>query len=103
LQYPGYDAAFNDIKQFIADFVLEMTGYDVRLQAAASSDESDSREISRNISEDEDYANVLRNSTQNPWDPECKASPFDELSQTISQCKFVCSRLQSLRNARGIA
>jgi hypothetical protein len=70
----------------MADFVLEMTGYDINSRAAASSDEDESREVSQNISEDEDYANALRNSMQPPWDPESETSPFEELSQTVSQC-----------------
>jgi hypothetical protein len=93
LQYPGYDTAFNDIKNFIADFVLEMTGYDINSRAAASSDDGESREVSQNISEDENYANALRDSMQIPWDPESEASPFEELSQTISQCRLAHSCL----------
>lgn len=72
----------------MADFVLEMTGYDVNSRAAASSDDDESREVSQNISEDEDYANALRSSTQPPWDPESETSPFEELSQAISQCRL---------------
>lgn len=88
MQYPGYDRSFNDIKKFVADFVLEMTGYDVNSQAAASGDEFDSREVSQNISEDEDYANALRSSMRDPWDHDSDPSPFEELSQTISQCEY---------------
>jgi hypothetical protein len=77
----------------MADFVLEMTGYDITSRAAASSDDGESREASQNISEDEDYANALRNSIQPPWDPESETSPFEELSQTISQCRFAHSCL----------
>jgi hypothetical protein len=72
----------------MADFVLEMTGYDINSRAAASSDDGESREASQNISEDEDYANALRNSMQPLWDPESETSPFEELCQTISQCRF---------------
>jgi hypothetical protein len=79
-----------------------MTGYDINSQAAASGDEGDSRVVSPNISEDEDYANALRNSMQNPWDPESETSPFEELSQTISQCRFTRPCLQPVEHSRGI-
>jgi hypothetical protein len=75
----------------MADFVLEMTGYDINSRALASSNEDESREVSQNISEDEDYANALRNSMQLPWDPDSETSPFEELSQTISQCRLAHS------------
>jgi hypothetical protein len=72
-----------------------MTGYDTHPQATASDDEGDSREISENTSEDEDYTDALRNSNQNLWDPESETSPFEELSQTVLQCMF--SLLHSVR------
>lgn len=31
--YPGYDKCFNEIKAFMADFVYELTGFDVQSQA----------------------------------------------------------------------
>jgi hypothetical protein len=69
-----------------------MTGYDINARAAAS-DEVESREVSPNASEDEDYTNALRNSMQALWDPGYETSPFEELSQTISQCKSAKSYL----------
>lgn len=85
--YPGYDKCWNEIKKYVADFIFDLTGYDVNSHAAHSADEEDSREVSED--ESEEYNDPFLNMSQNPWGYGEERSPFEELSRSISNCEFI--------------
>lgn len=82
--YPGYDKCLQEIKAYIADFVLHQTGIDIHSQDIGDGpEEQDSRDASRYVSEDEDYSNVFQD--QAHWSFEDDRPGFDELSRAVSK------------------
>jgi protein-tyrosine-phosphatase len=84
--YPGYDKCWSEIKKYVADFIFDLTGYDVNSHAEHSADDN-SREVSED--ESEDYGEAFLNMSHNPWADGEERSPFDELSKTITSSKFI--------------
>jgi protein-tyrosine-phosphatase len=87
--YPGYDKCWNEIKKYMADFILDLTGYDVNSHVAQSADEEDSREVSEDDSTD--YNDAFLTMSQNPWGHGDERSRFEELSKAISSSMFTLS------------
>ncbi|KAL9115515.1 MAG: hypothetical protein Q9227_000836 [Pyrenula ochraceoflavens] len=80
--YPGYDKCLQEIKTYIADFVLELTGFDVHSPGRDGGEGTDSRDTSREISEDEDYSSVFQGQTE--WFFDDEQPGFDDLSRAVS-------------------
>lgn len=82
--YPGYDKCLQEIKAYIADFVRDMTGFDLHSHdLSGSPEERDSRDTSRYVSEDEDYSSVFQDQAR--WSFEDERPGFDELSRAVSK------------------
>jgi protein-tyrosine-phosphatase len=81
--YPGYDKCFQAIKAFVGDFVYDVVGFDVHAHTMSSSQEVDSREVSQEASDDEDYSSVWQS---RQWSFAEDRSGFEELSRAISHC-----------------
>jgi protein-tyrosine-phosphatase len=82
--YPGYDKCFNEIKAFMADFVYKLTGFDVQSQAVSTTQEIDSRNVSHNVSEDEEFPDQFPSPA---WSISEDRSGFEALRREISRCK----------------
>ena len=82
--YPGYDEPFRQIKAYIADFVLDLTGYDVNSQEMSGSLELDSRQASHDISEDEASSASF---TSQHWPFDQERSGVEALKRQISRCE----------------
>jgi len=82
--YPGYDTCFGEIKAYIADFVYDVTGFDVHAKAMSSSQELDSRDVSTSGSDDEALAFRSPNWTFHEDRP-----GFEVLRRDITRCKCV--------------
>jgi protein-tyrosine-phosphatase len=82
--YPGYDKCFREIKAFMADFVYELTGFDVHSQAINMTQEIDSRNASHDISEDEGFSDHFPSPN---WSISEDRSGFEALRREINRCK----------------
>lgn len=81
--YPGYDKSLQEIKAFIADFIHDLTGYDLHSLETEGLEEQDSRDTSRYVSEDEDYSSVFQDQAR--WSFEDERPGFDELVRAVSK------------------
>ena len=82
--YPGYDKCFNEIKAFMADFIYELTGFDVHSQAVSITQEIDSRNASNDISEDDEFSDKFPSPS---WSVSEDRSGFESLRREIVRCK----------------
>jgi protein-tyrosine-phosphatase len=84
--YPGYDRCLNEIKAYMADFVYALTGFDVHRQAVSLTQETDSRNASHDISEDEGFPGSFPSPS---WSINEDRSGFEALRREISRCKLI--------------
>ncbi|KAL9621268.1 MAG: hypothetical protein Q9160_004289 [Pyrenula sp. 1 TL-2023] len=81
--YPGYDKSLQEIKVYIADFIHDLTGFDLHSLETEGHEEQDSRDTSRYVSEDEDYSSVFQDQVR--WSFEDERPGFDELVRAVSK------------------
>ncbi len=89
--YPGYDKCFNQNKNYIADFVLDLTGYDVNQHPLNATQGFDSRDVSHEVSEDEAWAESFPDPN---WGFDQDRSGIEALRREISRCESAKGRFQ---------
>ena len=82
--YPGYDKCFLEIKAYMADFVYELTGFDVHSPVVNITQEIDSRNASCDMSEDEGFSDKFPSPS---WSISEDRSGFEALRREITRCK----------------
>jgi protein-tyrosine-phosphatase len=85
--YPGYDRCFSEIKRCINDFVFAATGFDVNAQKPDEPSDEDSREVTPDASDDEDYRSALFADSP-PYMSSYSRDPFEELNRAVTNCKL---------------
>jgi protein-tyrosine-phosphatase len=87
--YPGYERCFNDIRRYIHEFVFAITGIDINEMDIDITDTDDSREVSPEHSDNEEFGEGFFDAPNKQWDGPSEESPFDELEKVISTCRLI--------------